>query len=84
VTDTKRRAKRRKGIGRNYLIVRPKGGITVVSGKTGEITTLSKAQADRVLDLVRARQQLGNDITNLLKKLGVIVAPAGTVNIEEE
>ena len=84
MADTKRGGQRGKDERRNYLIVGPKGGVTVVSGKTGETTTLSQSQADRVLELVRARQQLGADITKLLEKLGVIVNPKGTIHLEED
>jgi len=76
--------KRKQTLGRNFVIIGPKGGVTVVSGKSGKTTELSKSQAAGVLELIRARQQLGNDITQLLDKLGVIVGPKGTVHIPDE
>ena len=79
----KRKQRQGKGDLPNYLIVGPKGGVTVVSGKTGKTTTLSKGKAERVLDLVRARQQLGTDISKLLAASGVIVNPKGTIHLEE-
>lgn len=83
MANKKRKGRRGKDDRLNYVIVGPKGAVTVVSGKTGKTTTLSKSKADKVLDLVRARQQLGTDITSLLQELGVVVNPKGTIHLEE-
>jgi hypothetical protein len=75
--------KRRTGKGQaNYVIVGKRGQIHVVSGSTGKITTLDKARADRVLALVRARQQIGRELASLLNRQGFVVADQVVIDIE--
>jgi maleate cis-trans isomerase len=75
--------KRALGDAPNYLI-EVKGKLVVVSGATGEVKALSQADVDLVLPLLRARQELGKRLAELLEERGFDFSPQATVELVVE
>jgi len=71
-----------KGNKPNYVIVGKGGEVYVVSGATGQISALEKAQADEVLELVRARQKIGRQLAAFLNDKGLVLTDEVVIDIE--
>jgi hypothetical protein len=82
MAKAKRAKARTKSNKPNYVIIGKGGHILVVSGATGEITTLGKAQSGEVLELVRARQALGKRLAALLSRKGFALTDEVVIDLE--
>ena len=78
---TRRRSKSGKP---NYIIVGKGREVVLVSGATDEVYTLNKAQSANVLKLIRERQKLGRELTELLRREGFVLSPMGAVHLQED
>jgi hypothetical protein len=78
---TRRRGKSGKP---NYIIVGKGREVVLVSGATDEVYTLNKAQSANVLKLIRERQKLGRELTELLRREGFVLSPLGAVHLQED
>ena len=77
--QTKRRTKGRRP---SYVIIGKGGQVLVVSGVTGQISELDKGQSSDVLELVRARQQIGKKLGALLNRKGFVLADEVVIDLE--
>ena len=84
MAKTKRSKRRGKSDKPNYVIVGKSGEVVLYSGATGEVYTLNKAQAADVLRLIRKRQKLGQELTELLRREGFVVSTMGAVHLVGE
>jgi hypothetical protein len=75
----KRKAKAGKP---NYIIIGKGGNILVVSGATGQISTLDKARSEEVLELVRQRQKIGRQLAAILSDKGFVLTDEVVIDIE--
>ena len=78
---TRRRGKSGKP---NYIIAGKGREVVLVSGATDEVYTLNKAQSANVLKLIRERQKLGRELTELLRREGFVLSPLGAVHLQED
>jgi hypothetical protein len=80
---TRRRSKSKSGKP-NYIIVGKGREVVLVSGATDEVYTLNKTQSANVLKLIRERQKLGRELTELLRREGFVLSPLGAVHLQED
>lgn len=76
------RRKHSRARGTNYLIVGRDGTLLLTSGSTGKIRALDPDETKQVLPLLRRRQQLGRQLTELLEKAGFALADDIVVDLE--
>jgi hypothetical protein len=82
VTKTAKTLGRKRARGTNYLIVGRDGTLLLASGSTGKIRALDPNETKQVLPLLRQRQQLGRQLTQLLEKAGFALADDIVVDLE--
>lgn len=82
VTKTAKTPARKRVRGTNYLIVGRDGTLLLASGSTGKIRALDPDETKQVLPLLRQRQQLGRQLTELLEKSGFSLADDIVVDLE--
>jgi hypothetical protein len=77
-----RRRKQSHARGTNYLIVGRDGTLLLTSGSTGKIRALDPDETKQVLPLLRQRQRLGRQLTEVLEKAGFKLADDIVVDLE--
>ncbi|HWZ74424.1 MAG TPA: hypothetical protein VN326_23475 [Casimicrobiaceae bacterium] len=82
VAKTAKTRSRKRARGTNYLIVGRDGTLLLASGSTGKIRALDPNETKQVLPLLRQRQQLGRQLTELLEKAGFALADDIVVDLE--
>jgi hypothetical protein len=76
------RKKRRRGQGRNYLIIASDGTLLLASGSTGKVFALDPEASEHLLPLLKQRQKLGKQLAEMLQRKGFALSDEGIIDLE--